>query len=162
MSADRWRFRQGPWTIRPVRELEEIGRRLEDEVVRPVMRAVLERIPEEVKGWSPSVDVFEKGENIEVKVELPGMKQADIEVSVSDDILTVRGEREPESGVKDEDYSRSEIAYGSFYRAIALPARVDTKNIEAVYEDGMLRVTLQRAAGTKPRKVNIQVKKGTD
>ena len=67
----------------------------------------------------------------------------------------------PESSVKDEDYYRSEIAYGSFYRSIEIPSSVDIKNIEAVYEDGMLRVTLQRAAGSKPKKVNVQVKKGT-
>ena len=87
------------------------------------------------------------------------MKQADVDVSVIDDTLTIKGERMPESGIKSEDYYRSEIAYGSFYRSIGLPAAVDTKNIEAVYEDGILRVTLQRAAGTKPKKVNVQVKK---
>jgi HSP20 family protein len=125
------------------------------------MHAVWERIPEEVKGWSPSIDVFEKGDNFEVKVELPGMKQEDVDVSVSDDTLTIKGERMPESRVKEDDYYRSEIAYGSFYRSIALPSSVDTKNIEAVYEDGILRVTLQRAAGAKPKKVNVQVKKGT-
>jgi HSP20 family protein len=125
------------------------------------MRAVWERIPEEVKGWSPSIDVFEKGDNFEVKVELAGMKQEDVDVSVSNDTLTIKGERMPESSIKDEDYYRSEIACGSFYRSIALPSSVDTKNIEAVYEDGILRVTLQRAAGAKPKKVNVQVKKET-
>lgn len=160
MPTERWRPRQSPGQFRPVRELEEMGRRFEEEFVRPVVRAVWERIPEEVKGWSPSIDIFEKGDNFVVKVELPGMKQEDVDVSVSEDTLTIKGERNPESSVKDEDYYRSEIAYGSFYRSIVLPSSVDTKNIEAVYEDGILRVTLQRAAGAKPKKVNIQVKKG--
>ena len=161
MPAERWRPRQGPGPLRPIRELEEMRRRFEEDIIRPVMRAVWERIPEEVKGWSPSVDFFEKGDNFEVKVELPGMKQEDIDVSVSNDTLMIKGERRPESSVKEEDYYRSEIAYGSFYRSIALPSSVDTKNIEAVYEDGILRVTLQRAAGAKSKKVNVQVKKGT-
>jgi HSP20 family protein len=161
MPADRWRSRQGSGPLRPFGELEEIRRRLEEDVVRPVMRAVWERIPEEVKGWSPSIDVFEKGDDFEVMVELAGMKQEDVDVSVSDDSLTIRGEREPGSSIKDEDYYRSEIAYGSFYRSIALPSSVDTKSIEAVYEDGILRVTFKRAAGAKPKKVNVQVRKGT-
>ena len=162
MPPERWRSGQSAGPFRPVRELEEMRRRFEDEFVRPVMHAVWERIPEEVKGWSPSVDIFEKGDSLEVRVELPGMKQADVDVSVSEDTLTVKGERMPESGVKDADYFRNEIAYGSFFRSIALPSKVDTKNIEAVYEDGILRVTLQRAAGARPKKVNVQVKKAAD
>ncbi|MEK7354302.1 MAG: Hsp20/alpha crystallin family protein, partial [Chloroflexota bacterium] len=115
--------------------------------------------PEEQKGWAPPVDVFEEGDTLEVKVELPGVKQEDVDVSVSDDTLTIKGERKQESSVKDEDYYRSEITYGSFYRSIALPLSVDTKNITAVYDDGILRVTLQKAAGAKPKKVTVQVKK---
>jgi HSP20 family protein len=158
---ERWRF-QNPESFRPVRELEEIGRRLQDEVVRPVMRAVWERVPEQVKGWSPAVDVIEREDTFEVKVELPGIKQADIDLSVSDNTLTVRGERTPADGAKDEDYYRNEIAYGSFYREITLPSKVDVKNVEAVYEDGILSISLQRAAGAKPKKVSVQVKKGTN
>ncbi len=161
MPTERWRPLRGRMPLRPPRELEEMRRRFEDDIARPFIRAIWEHIPEEVKGWSPSIDVFEKGDNFEVKVELPGMKQEDIDVSVSGDTLMIKGERRAESSVKDEDYYRSEIAYGSFYRGIALPSSVETKNIEAAYEDGILRVTLQRAAGAKPKKVNVQVKKGT-
>lgn len=160
MSAERWGHNNGPGSFRPVRELEEMRRRFEDDFIRPVMHAVWERIPEEVKGWSPSVDVIEKGDTFEVRVELPGIKQTDVDVSVTDDMLTIKGERKPEGGVKNEDYYRNEIAYGTFYREIGLPAAVDTRNIEAVYEDGILRITLQRPVGAKPKKVNIQVKKG--
>ena len=138
-----------------------MGRRFEDDFVRPIVRAVWDRIPREVKGWAPSIDIFEKNDNFEVKFELPDVKQEDIELSLSEDTLTIKGERSPESSVKDEDYYRSEIACGSFYRSVALPSNVDSKNIEAIYEDGILRITLQRAAGAKPKKVNIQVKKGT-
>ena len=161
MPAERWRLRQGAGPFRPVRELEEMRRRFEEDIVRPVMRAVWERIPEEQKGWAPPIDVFEKGDSFVVKVELPGMKQEDIDVSVSGDTLTIKGEKKPEIGIKDEDYDRSEIAYGSFYRSVVLSSSVDTKNIEAVYEDGVLRVTLQRASGAKPKRVTVQVKKGT-
>jgi len=162
MAGDgNWGFTFGSAPFRPVRDIEEMSRRFENEIVRPAMRAVWERIPDNMKAWAPAVDVVEKGDNIEVKVELPGVKQSDISVSVADDVLTVSGERKPDAGVKDEDYRRVEIAYGSFYRSVLLPARVDTKSVEAVYDEGMLRVTLQREAGAKSKKVNIQVKKGT-
>ena len=146
--------------FRPIPELDDMRRKFEEEIVKPVMRSVYGHIPEEMKGWAPAVDVIEKGDNLVVKVELPGMKQEDIDVSVSDDTLTVKGERKPESGVKDEDYARSEITHGSFYRSVALPSGVETRNIEAVYEDGILRVTLQRVSEAKPKKVTVQVKKG--
>ena len=160
MPTDRWGLQRGLIPRRTAREFEEMRRRFDDDIIRPFMRAVWERIPQEVKGWSPSIDAFEKGDNFVVKFELPGMKQEDIDVSVSEDALTIKGERKPESGIKDEDYDRSEIAYGSFYRSVELPASVDTNKIEAVYEDGVLHVTLQRVAGAKPKKVTVQVKKG--
>jgi HSP20 family protein len=161
MPAERWRRGRDPLPFRNIRELEEMRRRFDEDVVRPVMRAVWERIPEEVKSWSPAVDVFEKGDNLMIKVELPGMKQEDIDVYVTQDKLTIKGERKPESGVKDADYFRSEVAYGGFYRSIDLPFSVDNKIIEAIYSDGVLRITLQRAAGSKPNRVTIHVKKET-
>ena len=187
MSTERWRSRRGSAPYRLIPELEEMRRRFEEDIVRPLMRsapfrpspelddlrrkfeedivrpvtrAIYGHIPEEQKGWAPSIDVFERGNDFEVKVELPGMKQEDIDVSVSDDTLTIKGERKQESNIKDEDYYRSEIAYGSFYRSVVLPSNVDTKNMEAVYEGGVLRVTLRRASGARPKKVSVQVKKG--
>ncbi len=161
MAAERWRIRRDPAPFRPIRELDEIRRRFDEDIVRPVMHAVWERIPEEAKTWSPPIDVFEKADTLIIKAELPGMRQENIDGSASEDILTIKGERKQDTGVKDEDYYRNEIAYGTFYRAVDLPFIVDTKSVDAVYEEGILRVTLQRAAGSKPKKVTIQVKKGT-
>lgn len=160
MKTKTWRPRQSPGQFHPSRELEEIGRRFEDDFIRPIVRAVWDRIPREVNGWAPSIDIFEKNDNFEVKVELPDVKKEDIDLSLSEGTLTIKGERSPESSVKDEDYYHSEIVYGNFYRSIVLPSSVDTKNVEAVYEDGILRITLQRAPEAKPKKVNIQVNKG--
>jgi HSP20 family protein len=161
MASERWNFSRMNPPFRPMRDLEEMRRRFDEDIVRPVMHAVWERIPEEVKTWSPAIEVFEKGENVIIKVDLPGMKQEDIDVSVTEDTLTIKGDRKRETGVRAEDYDRGEISYGSFFRSVTLPSSVDTRSIEAVYEDGILRITLQRAAGAKPRKVTVQVKKGT-
>lgn len=160
MKTRAWRPSQGMGQFHPSRELEEMGRRFEDDFIRPVVRAVWDSIPREVKGWSPSIDIFETNDHFEVKVELPDVKQEDIDLSLSDDALTIRGERKRESNIKDEDYHHSEIVYGSFYRSIGLPSTIDTKNVEAVYEDGILRITLHRAPEAKSRKVNIRVNKG--
>lgn len=188
MSTDRWRTRRGGEPrriipeleelkrrfeediarplmrgapIRPIPELEEMRRRFEEDILRPLVHSVWDRIPEEQKELAPAIDIIDKSDSFLVKVDLPGMKQEDIDVSVTDDKVTIKGERKQDSGVKSEDYDRNEIAYGSFYRSIALPANVDTRNVEAVYKDGVLRVTVQRA-GAKPKKVPVQVKKDTD
>jgi len=159
MVAGKWRKGRDPMPFRPIRELDEIRRRFDEDVVRPVMHAVWERIPEEAKSWSPAMDIYEKGDNLVIKIELPGMKQEDIDLYVVEDSLTIKGKRDPDAGIKEDDYFRSEFAYGNIFRTVDLPYSVDTKNIDAVYEDGLLRVTLQRTAGSKPKKVTVQVKK---
>jgi HSP20 family protein len=161
MCAEMWKMRRDPQPFRPVKELDEMRRRFDEDVLRPVMHAVWEHMPEQMKSWSPPVEVFERADNLMVRVELPGMKQDDINVFATEKVLTIKGERKPESDVKDEDYFRSEFIYGSFSRSIDLPFAVDPGNIEAVYEDGILDITLERTAGSKPARVNVQVKKGT-
>jgi HSP20 family protein len=160
MSTERRVHRRERAPLRPFLELEDMYRRFEDNIARPFLHSMWERIPEGVKAWAPSVDIFEKDDDLVVKVELPGLKYEDIDVSVSEDILVVKGEKEPDSGVKEENYYRSEIAYGNFYRSVPLPFSIDTKNIEAVYEGGVLYVTLKNALGAKSQKVEVRVKKG--
>lgn len=159
MSPERWKAHRNPPPLSPIRELDDIRRRLDEDIVRPVMRAVWERLPEEARSWSPPIDIFEKADTLIVKADIPGVKEQNIDVSASEDNLTIKGERAEENDVKGEDYYRNELTYGSFFRSIELPFSVDTKSIEAVYEEGVLRVTLQRAGGAKPKKVSIQVKK---
>jgi HSP20 family protein len=160
MCADRWRISRDTAPFRPIRELEEMRRRFDEDILRPAMHAVWDRIPEEAKSWSPGVDIFEKGDSLLIKAELPGMKLEDIDVAVTEETLTIKGDRKPEHNIRDEDYFRNELAYGNFYRSIDLPFTVDTRSVEAVYEDGILRISLQRAAGSKPHKIPVQVKKG--
>jgi HSP20 family protein len=159
MPEERWRNLRDMGTFRPIRDLEDMRRRIDEDVVRPVMHAIWERIPEEAKTWAPPIDLYEKADNLMIRVELPGMKREDIDVYVTEDTLTVKGEKKRESAVKNEDYFRSEAVYGAFYRTISLPFAVDTKNIDALYEEGILRITLQRVAGSKPQRINVQIKK---
>jgi len=158
MVMERWRPGRGlvPWS--PFRELEEMGRRFEDVFGRSLLPAVLRHLPLEERGWAPAIEVFEKEDKYVVKAELPGMKEEDIDVSVVGDTLTIKGERKAESEVKEEDYYCCERCYGSFFRSTTLPTAVDTENIEATYESGVLEITLPKAAEVKPKKVEISVK----
>jgi HSP20 family protein len=159
MAIERWRPGRGliPW--RPFRELEEMERRFEDILGRPLLSSVWRRLPIEERGWAPAIEVFEKEDKFVVKAELPGMKEEDIDISVVGDTLTIKGERKAESEVKEEDYYCCERSYGSFSRSIAVPPNVDTKKIEASFEDGVLEVSLPKAPEVKPKKIAVSAKK---
>ena len=161
MVIERWRPRWGltPW--RPIRDIEEMERRFDELFGRPFLPPTWRRLPLEEKGWAPAIEVFEKGDKFVIKSEVPGMKEDDVDVSVVGDTLTIRGERKAESEVNEEDYYCCERSYGSFFRSIALPSTVDAKKIEASYEDGVLEVTIPKAAEVKPKKVPISAKKIT-
>ena len=157
---ERWRPGRGliPW--RPFRELEEIERRFGDIFGHSLLPA-WRRLPLEEKGWIPAIDVFEKEDKFVVKAELPGMKEDDIDVSVVGDTLTIKGEKKTEAEVKEEDYYCCEHSYGSFFRSVALPSHVDTKKIEASYEEGVLEITLPKIPEVKPKKVAVKKKEKT-
>jgi HSP20 family protein len=159
MVMERWRPGREliPW--RAFRELEEMERRFEEAFGRPLLPMVWRRLPTEERGWAPAIEVFEKEDKFVVKAELPGMKEEDIGVSVVGDTLTIKGERKAESEVKEEDYYCCERSYGSFFRSIAIPSNVDTKKIEASYENGVLEVSLPKTPEVKPKKISVSVKK---
>ncbi len=103
--------------------------------------------------FSPDIDVVENEREIKVKAELPGMDEKDIDVSVNEDALIIRGEKKEEQEDKGKDYYRMERSYGSFTRTIPLPAEVETDKVEAKFRKGVLTVVLPKTAkaveGTK-------------
>lgn len=103
--------------------------------------------------WSPALDVYESADEVTVKVELAGMKKEDFELSLVDGALTISGKRE----LKEENREsfRSERFFGSFSRAVALPAPVKADDVKASYEDGILTVVLQKSDEAKPRKITV-------
>ena len=94
--------------------------------------------------WAPRVDMYEESGDIVVKAELPGIQRSDIEVTVEDNDLILKGERKSEKEVKDENYYRVERAYGTFYRRIPLPSAVDAEKIKAKFQDGVLEVRVAK------------------
>ena len=101
--------------------------------------------------------MLEEKDKYVVKADLPGMKKEDIEVSVTQNMLTIKGERKIEEERKDEGYYYCERRYGSFVRSIALPGSVEVDKIKATYKDGVLTVELPKAEEEKGRKIDIQV-----
>lgn len=107
--------------------------------------------------WSPLVDVHETKDNILLQVELPGVKQEDIQVSVEGDTLTLKGERKREAEVKEDQYHRIERSYGRFERSILLPSVVDPNRVKATYRDGVLEIQLPKKEEAKPKEIKVEV-----
>jgi HSP20 family protein len=108
--------------------------------------------------WTPLVDVFEDGETITLKVELPEVDANDVDIQIEGNALTLRGERKLERAGKQEGFQRIERNYGSFSRTFTLPSTVEVGDITAESRDGVLRISLPKKAETKSR----QIKVGTD
>ncbi len=108
--------------------------------------------------WLPDIDVFERNGKVVVRADLPGMKREDIQVTVEGDLLTIKGRREEEKEVKEEDYYCSERSTGEFSRTMRLPEGVGIEVIEAKYEDGVLEVTVPRPAAPERKAKNVTVK----
>ena len=108
--------------------------------------------------YFPRVDVSETDEKLAFTLELPGMKQEDIKVTVKDDTLTVSGQREERRENKSEQFVHREISSGSFCRSFSLPNTVKTDSIKAEYHNGLLEVTLDKLEQVKPREIEVKVK----
>ena len=108
--------------------------------------------------WLPSVDISENKDSYIVKAELPGLDAKDVDVSLSGDLLTIKGERKKETEEKDENHYRSERYYGSFQRVFRLPSSVKSDKIEATFDKGVLKITLPKLEETKKKEIEIQVK----
>jgi len=108
--------------------------------------------------WRPVANISETADNYVIKAELPEVDKKDIDVSVNDGVITIRGERRLESQSDDEKHHRIESFYGSFARSFTLPADVDETKIAAESKDGVLTVRLPKAEVRKPRPIEVQVR----
>ena len=99
--------------------------------------------------WIPSLDLSETKDALVVKMEVPGMDAKDIEISLQENLLTVKGEKKQEKEEKDEKYHRVERSYGAFMRTMRLPAAVEAGKVNATFKNGLLVVTLTKTPGAK-------------
>jgi HSP20 family protein len=111
---------------------------------------------EAVGGWFPLVDIHEDAERIVLRAEVPGVNRDDIEVSVENGTLTLRGEKKHAKETESENAYRQERFYGFFTRSFVLPSAIDSEHINATYKDGVLEVVVPKAEEARPRKIAIQ------
>lgn len=107
--------------------------------------------------WLPSIDVSETKSDLVIKAELPGMDPKDIDISMNNGFLTIKGEKKHEREEKDENYHLVERSYGSFTRSVRLPREVQSDKITASFKNGVLRVTLPKSEEAKKKEIKIKV-----
>jgi HSP20 family protein len=107
--------------------------------------------------WAPAVDMYETKDDLVVAAELPGLNEKDIHLSITGDVLTLRGERGWNQEVKQESYYRGERWFGKFERSVPLPISVQADKVRASYRDGVLTVKLPKAEEIRAREIKIDV-----
>lgn len=113
--------------------------------------------PQSSRPWTPAVDIFETGNELVLKADVPDVEQDKIDVRVENQTLTIAGERKFETRQEGKGYHRIERSYGQFVRSFAVPNTFDTENVNAQYRNGVLTVTLAKKEAAKPRQVKVQV-----
>ena len=106
--------------------------------------------------WVPPVDVFERHDRLVIRAEIPGVLRDDMDVSIENRVLTLKGERKPDPDFPVNNARRAERVCGAFTRRFALPATVDASKIAATYKDGVLEVSVPKAETAKPKQVEIR------
>jgi HSP20 family protein len=105
----------------------------------------------------PAVDIYEDAQKVTLKLEVPGIDQKDLDIRVENNTLTVKGERKFEKDEKEENFHRIERRYGSFYRAFTLPSTVNTEDVHASYNGGVLKLELAKKPEAQPKQIKINV-----
>jgi len=140
----------------PVREMmtlrEAMDRLFDDAFTRPLSVR---------DGWSmsaPAIDMYQTDNEVVVKASIPGIKAEEVQINITGDVLTLKGEVNKDEERNDRAWHIREQRFGSFERSIGLPTAVKTDKAEAVFENGILTVTLPKADEVKPRTINIKAK----
>jgi HSP20 family protein len=133
---------------------EAMNQLLEESFVRPAQGRSGQ------PGYVPALDLSETEDGYLVEAAVPGLKPEDLEITVENNVLTIRGETRNENEDKQRSYHRVERRYGSFQRTIALPSTVKTDAIQASLENGVLRLEIPKAEEVKPRKINVNAGSG--
>lgn len=137
--------------------LDEAEKWFEDIFKRPFPFMLSRGRMHEMEGIVPSIDMFEEKNEVVIKVELPGMKKEDIDISLTDNIITLSGEKKKEETVAKKNYYRVERSEGSFKRSFRLPAEVKTDKANANFKDGVLEIRLPKTEEAIRQKVKISV-----
>jgi HSP20 family protein len=156
MAMDRWRpfgstvDRWEPYRVSDIQT--EVNRLFDSFFGRPSPST-----PQSGRSWVPFVDVQETKDDLVLSLDLPGVSEKDVTVSIMGDLLTVRGERRVEHEGEAQNYLHSERVYGKFERSVQLPMTVQGDKVKASYRDGVLQIRLPKAEEVKPREIKIDI-----
>ncbi|MFQ5827719.1 MAG: Hsp20/alpha crystallin family protein [Candidatus Methylomirabilia bacterium] len=157
MALERWRpFGGTPDSWEPFRALTDIQtnmNRLFDTFFGHPVRAGIEE-----RAWRPVLDIYETKDELVVAAELPGFREKEIQVTISGDLLSIRGQRSEDCEVKEQSYHRVERSFGKFERNIPLPIPVQSDRVKAQYRAGVLEIRLPKVEEAKPKEITIEVK----
>lgn len=138
----------------PVREMmtlrEAMDRLFDDAFTRP--------IGANIGSTTPAIDLYQTDDEVILKAALPGLKADDVQINVTNDLLTLRGEFKWENGHKNATYHLREQRYGAFERSVVLPVDVQTDKAKAEFQNGVLTITLPKAEAVKPKTISIKAK----
>ncbi len=110
------------------------------------------------KTLMPAVDIVERENDFNIKLELPGVEKKDVKITVQNNILTIKGEKKQENEKEGEDYHRVERSYGIFQRSFTLPSSVNSENIDASYDNGVLTLSVPKLEEPKPKETEVKLK----
>lgn len=113
-------------------------------------------VSKEPEGWNPSVDLSETKDSYKIKADIPGINKEDIDISYEDKKLTIKGERKTSEIQEDENFYKKEITYGSFQRIVYLGQDIDTENIKATYNSGVLELNIPKSEKAKSKKIVLE------
>jgi len=134
-----------------------------DKWIEDVIRRPFSLFPQPLMRFSPaeeimpSVDIFEEKGDVVVKAELPGIRKEDIDITLTDETITISGEKKKEEEVKKKDYYRWECSYGSFNRTFSLPAEVQTDKVKTKMKDGILEIRVPKTEEAKKKEVKVKI-----
>jgi HSP20 family protein len=132
---------------------DAMDRLFEDSYVRPSLATSFG------EGMGTPVDMYQTDKDVVVKASLPGVKPEEVDISITGDVLNIEGEHKEEQEVKEKGYFRKELRYGTFSRSLQLPVAVKTDKADAVFENGVLTLTLPKAEEAKPKQIKVKAKK---
>jgi len=142
----------------PFREVvslrEAMDRLLDEAFTRPLSLSLGESL-----AWMPQIDMYQTEDEVVVKATVPGVKPEDLHITVTGDVLTIRGEVKQEEEIKDAAYHIRERRYGTFSRSLPLPVPVLTDKAKAEFENGVLTLTLPKAEEVRPKTIEVKAKK---
>jgi HSP20 family protein len=144
----------------PLRELEDMRKdidRLFEDFFSPGQKRRRGWLKPDIGVVVPNIEMYDKKNEIVVKAELPGVDKDNIDLTITKDSLTLKGEVKKEEEVKEEDYYACERSYGSFTRTVAMPVEVDSEKAKASFKNGVLEIVLPKKEEAKPKEIKIEV-----